>query len=129
MEEDSALSRPAILQLLRDPRVQDPAPKSQGSVPPQRIFDIGAADYPGDKAARTCDFGRIDYILPCRELTIRSTGVFWPPPTDPLNTLVSPLTPPATITSSGWMSVSRPTTDLQSHNRSPVVFRFRRRSR
>ena len=68
--------------LLKHPRVQDPEPRSEGSL-------ADAKDYPGDKSARTCDFGRLDYVLPCRELTAKKAGVFWPKPSDPLHRLVA----------------------------------------
>lgn len=82
MEAHAAYERPTIHLLLREPRVADPKPRSLGSA----VVDD---DYPGDKAARTSDFGRIDYVLPCRELTVGDAGVFWPPPGDPLHPLVS----------------------------------------
>ncbi|UCG17627.1 MAG: endonuclease/exonuclease/phosphatase family protein [Phycisphaerales bacterium] len=81
VKDRGAYGRPAIDQLLAHPRVQDPAPKSEGGA-------AHASSYPGDKACRTCDFGRIDYVLPCRELTVRGSGVFWPAPDDPLRSLV-----------------------------------------
>ncbi len=38
--------------------------------------------------ARTCDFGRIDYVLPSSDLNVTDSGVFWPKPNDPLRRLV-----------------------------------------
>ena len=81
MEEHAAYARPPIQRLLMNPRVHDPRPKSLGSAADPRA-------YPGDKTARTNGFGRIDYVLPCRELGIHDAGVFWPPPGDPLYPLV-----------------------------------------
>ncbi len=68
--------------LLKHPRVQDPEPRSEGSL-------TDAKDYPGDKSARTSSFGRLDYVLPCRELKVKKAGVFWPKPSDPLHRLVT----------------------------------------
>lgn len=81
MEAHAAWDKPAIRQLLDHPRVQDPRPRSPGSA-------IDAEDYPGDKAARTNHFGRIDYVLPCRELPVVDARVFWPSPGDPTHTLI-----------------------------------------
>jgi endonuclease/exonuclease/phosphatase family metal-dependent hydrolase len=86
MEPHAAYSRPTIQQILQHPRVMDPKPRSLGSA-------VDAADYPGDRTVRTNAFGRIDYVLPCRELPVRDAGVFWPPPGDPLHELVSPPEP------------------------------------
>ncbi|MBU0640959.1 MAG: endonuclease/exonuclease/phosphatase family protein [Planctomycetes bacterium] len=71
----------AIDQLLKHPRVQDPAPQSKGAA-------ADAQDYPGEKACRTSGFGRVDYVLPCRELQVKDAGVFWPPPDDPSHKLI-----------------------------------------
>ncbi len=68
--------------LLKHPRVQDPRPASEGS-------SAGATDYPGDPSVRTCDFGRLDYVLPARGLKVDKAGVFWPGPSDPLHRLVA----------------------------------------
>ncbi len=65
--------QPAIYQLLKHPWVQDPMPQSDGAA-------AHAKDYPGDKATRTCDFGRIDYGLPCKDLKVAAAGMYWPPP-------------------------------------------------
>lgn len=82
MEEHAAYQRPTITQIIQHPRVQDPRPRSLGSA-------VNAEDYPGDKTTRTNSFGRIDYVLPCRELLVRDAGVFWPPPGDVTYPLVS----------------------------------------
>lgn len=82
METHAAYRKPTILQVLQHPRVQDPRPRSLGSA-------VDAEDYPGDKTTRTNSFGRIDYVLPCRELLVRDAGVFWPPPGDATYPLVS----------------------------------------
>ena len=71
-----------IAQLLKHPRVQDLAPKSDGAV-------AHFASYPGDKATPTSNFGRVDYALPSKDLTVKTSGVFWPASSDPLNKLVA----------------------------------------
>lgn len=81
VKDRPAYGCPAITQLLWHPQVQDPVPTSAGGAVHERA-------YPGDKACRTCDFGRIDYVLPSKDLTVIGSGVFWPPPNDPLWPLV-----------------------------------------
>jgi len=71
----------AIGQLLAHPRVQDPRPTGAGG-----IDEEGA--YPGRKETRTAHFGRIDYVLPDAGFEVLGSGVFWPPPGDPLRRLV-----------------------------------------
>jgi len=71
-----------IAQLLKHPRVQDPTPRSDGA----------AAQFPsylGNRATPTSDFGRVDYALPSKDLTVKASGVFWPASSDPLNKLVA----------------------------------------
>jgi endonuclease/exonuclease/phosphatase family metal-dependent hydrolase len=82
-KDSRAYGIPAIDQLLKHPRVQDPAPISPGAV------EGGSAGAPQFRERRTCDFGRIDYVLPCKELTVRDSGVFWPAADDPLGPLVN----------------------------------------
>ncbi len=82
VKDRGAYGQPAINQLLRHPRVQDPAPKSEGGA-------AHRSSYPGTSAWRTCDFGRIDYVLPSRGLAVHSSGVFWPTSGGPLQQLVS----------------------------------------
>jgi len=82
LKDRRAYGRPAIDQLLRHPLVQDPQPQSPGGA-------AWPAAYPGLKACRTCDFGRIDYVLPSKQCAVRGCGVFWPAPDDPLHILVS----------------------------------------
>jgi len=81
MEADAAYARPPIHHLLEHPRVRDPKPKSPGSA-------VDAHDYPGDKHTRTHHFGRLDYVLPCRELHAHDAGVFWPAPGDGTRSLI-----------------------------------------
>lgn len=67
---------PSIRQLLRHPRIADPRPASAGPLPTNR-------EYPGDPSLRTSAYGRLDYLLPSRELTVQDSGVFMPPEGDP----------------------------------------------
>jgi hypothetical protein len=71
--------------LLSDPRLQDPAPRSDGA----RLAPgpVGA----GDPALDTADWPedgpgnlRTSYILPTTGLQVTGTGVVWPLPDDPL---------------------------------------------
>lgn len=82
LKDSRAYGIPAIEQLLKLPRIQDPQPISPGAV------EGGSAGAPEFRERRTCDFGRIDYVLPCKELTVRDSGVFWPAAGDPLRPLV-----------------------------------------
>lgn len=74
---------PAIRQLLRHPRVVDPGPSSLGGLMGEVLGP------PTFRERRTCAFGRIDYVLPSEQLTVRGSGVFWPQPLDPLHHLVA----------------------------------------
>ncbi len=71
----------AIGQLLNHPRVRDPKPGSAGG-------RRAAGDYAGPKELRTSAWGRLDYVLPSRDLKVVDAGVFWPGPDDPLRELV-----------------------------------------
>jgi hypothetical protein len=80
--DDAPYGRRAMDQVLAIPRVQDPAPTSIGAL---------AGDQSGPPRfleKRTTEFGRVDYVLPSRGLTVLGSGVFWPPPGDPLRALV-----------------------------------------
>ncbi len=83
VKDEGRYGRPAIAQLLELPRVQDARPQSDGGWAGKTT---GAPDY---LERRTCEFGRIDYVLPSTGLTIVGSGVFWPAPGDPLAALVS----------------------------------------
>lgn len=72
----------AIRQLLDHPRVNSSGvPHSDGAA--QRAGKRGIARR-GDVSTHTGDFGaeagtlRLDYVLPSRDLPVRSSGVFWP---------------------------------------------------
>lgn len=70
---------------LTDPRLQDPAPQSDGA-------RTSANDaHQGDPALDTVDWNdpdpgnlRVDYVLPSRDLKVVASGVFWPPLDAPL---------------------------------------------
>ena len=64
--------------VLRHPRVVDPKPRSRGAL---------STEYPSEFQAqhpfRTSRFGRLDYVLPCREFNVKGSGVFWPDKDEP----------------------------------------------
>jgi endonuclease/exonuclease/phosphatase family metal-dependent hydrolase len=84
VKDEGRYGRPAIAQLLDLPRIQDPRPQSEGAAAGRTP---GAPEYP---ERRTCEFGRIDYVLPSTGLAVVGAGVFWPVPSDPLHDLVAP---------------------------------------
>ena len=81
----------AIAALLADPRLQDPAPRSDGGA---RVKRAGQG---GDPSLDTMDFGakskagglRLDYVLPSADLRVTGAGVLWPAPADPLAATVA----------------------------------------
>lgn len=73
------------LRLLEHPRIQDPQPKSPGGIEQAEKQGQMNAQHKGDPAIDTGDFGdrnvgnlRIDYVLPCKELSVSASGIFWP---------------------------------------------------
>ncbi len=78
----------AIDQLLGHPRVQPLTPASPGDRPPRAKESSKRDLYPGDPKTRTSDYGRIDYVLPSRDLEVLGSGVFFPAEGDPLRQLV-----------------------------------------
>lgn len=78
----------AIEQLLNHPRVNPVTPKSEGDRPPRQREGRPDPPYPGDPKTRTSDYGRIDYVLPSRNLEVLGTGVFFPAEGDPQRELV-----------------------------------------
>ena len=71
--------------LLADPRLQDPAPRSDAA---RLVSDATGA---GDPALDTVDWPedgpgnlRTSYILPAAPLRVTAAGVVWPFPNDPL---------------------------------------------
>lgn len=81
-DQGAPYGRPAIDQLLVHPRVQDVEPRGGGVLAEERA-------YAGPKALRTSPYGRLDYVLPSRDLDVQDAGVFWPEPDDPLYALIS----------------------------------------
>ena len=67
--------KPAIRWLLDHPRILDTEPRSAGRLESKRI-------YGGESETRTSAYGRIDYVLPSRNLTVADGGVFLPPQGD-----------------------------------------------
>ena len=80
---EGPLGPPSIEMLLKHPRVLDPRPSSEGELPNRR-----ESSYPGDPRQRTSAYGRIDYLLPSRNLEISKAGVFVPPQDSPDRKLV-----------------------------------------
>jgi endonuclease/exonuclease/phosphatase family metal-dependent hydrolase len=81
--------RTAISQLLEHPALRDPKPRGDGEwpLPPDRTR------YPGDPRSRTSRFGRLDYVLPSRDLDVAGTGIWYPRLDSPLGALVRPPEP------------------------------------
>nr|WP_246227936.1 endonuclease/exonuclease/phosphatase family protein [Roseobacter ponti] len=73
--QDGEGRKAAIRGLLNNPLLQDPAPRSTGSVIiSDDPFDTADWDdpVPGNL--------RVDYVLPSRDLTVTGSGVWWPDP-------------------------------------------------
>jgi hypothetical protein len=79
----------SIHQLLDHPRVNPVAPVSQGDRPPRTRRDgTPYPPYAGDPKTRTADYGRLDYVLPSRNLEVLGSGVYYPAEGDPRRHLV-----------------------------------------
>lgn len=79
----------AMLDLLADPRVQDPIPRSAGgaaAADPGQSGDpaLDTADWPDDAPGNL----RVSYVLPAVGLKVAGAGVFWPDPEDAKATLL-----------------------------------------
>ena len=83
VKDEALYGQPAIRQLLELDRIQDPAPTHRGTPPPP------PAEGSPWSNQKTCEFGRIDYVLPSMELKVTDAGVFWPAKNDPLRQLVT----------------------------------------
>jgi endonuclease/exonuclease/phosphatase family metal-dependent hydrolase len=81
--------RTAISQLLEHPALRDPRPLAEGEWPPPP----GRTRYPGDPRTRTNSVGRLDYVLPSRDLDIADSGVWYPRHDTPLSALMGPPEP------------------------------------
>lgn len=73
--------REAMDEFLDDPRIQDPAPRSDGGAAAQSPGHLG------DPGLDTADWGedgpgnlRVSYVLPSVAWTVLDAGVFWPAP-------------------------------------------------
>lgn len=84
--QDGEGRNPALHALLTDPRLQDPAPRSDGAVDAALAQAGTNVRHSGDAALDTADWPddpgpgnlRVDYVLPSAELHILASGVFWP---------------------------------------------------
>lgn len=81
--------RTAISQLLEHPALRDSTPRGAGAWP----LPPGRTRYPGDARSQTSSYGRLDYVLPSRELDVAGGAVWYPPTDDPLSVLVRPPVP------------------------------------
>ena len=83
---DSNADPGSITRLSDDPRVQaDCIPRSEGGAEAAELQAGINLSHRGDPALDTSDFNdesvgnfRLDYLLPSRDLTVTSCGVFWP---------------------------------------------------
>jgi len=91
----------AISQLLEHPALRDPKPlgESEWLPPPDRTR------YPGDPRSPTSGFGRLDYLLPSRDLDIAGTGVWYSRSDNPLSALMRP-PEPASDHALVWLDLS-----------------------
>jgi hypothetical protein len=92
--------RTAISQLLEHPAVRDPKPLGEGEWP----TPPGRGRYPGDPRSPTSRVGRLDYVLPSRDLDIVGTGVWYPRRDSPLSALMRP-PEPASDHSPVWLDL------------------------
>lgn len=66
--------------ITRHPRVVDPRPRSHGAE-----SDSNPENLAGYLPFKTSHFGRLDYVLPSRDLSVVDSGVFWPAAAEPLS--------------------------------------------
>lgn len=67
---------------LKHPRIQDPRPRSKGSM------EAAGPELPDYKPFRTHSFGRLDYVLPSKDLVVHRSGLFWPTASEPHRALM-----------------------------------------
>ena len=67
---------------LKHPRIQDPRPQSRGGSEANGPILV---DY---RPFRTHSFGRLDYVLPSKEMVVKESGIFWPALGEPHRKLV-----------------------------------------
>ncbi len=82
--EDGDGRHQAIRDLLADPRLADPEPRSDGGAAAADAGHRGdpgldTADWPDEKPGNL----RVTYLLPARGITVSSSGVYWPAPGQP----------------------------------------------
>ncbi|MCP2637738.1 endonuclease/exonuclease/phosphatase family protein [Microbacterium sp. HD4P20] len=102
----------AIDQLLRNKRIVDPMPASEGAVEAAALQGGANAMHRGDPAFDTADFAdtapgnlRADYVLPSRKLRVAGAGVFWPVSSDPLSALTGTYPFPSSDHRLVWVDV------------------------
>lgn len=86
----------AMVALLAHPLLTDPEPSSEGGQIEAELQGGTNARHRGPPALDTADWRddggpgnlRVDYVLPSSDLTVSASGVFWPPPDDPMAELV-----------------------------------------
>ncbi len=104
----------ALRALLAHPRLQDPAPESQGGAAsakaPANAGHIGRAAL--DTASWPNPTGpgnlRLDYVLPSVDLQVLAAGVFWPAPEAPGADLLQGIDGPASPHRLVWVDVVMP---------------------
>jgi hypothetical protein len=99
---DGSGDQAIVARLLSHPRVNATAtPRSVGATAASKAQGGQNAGHKNPPDEDTADFDdrsvgnlRVDYVLPSSDWTITGSGVFWPPPDDPLARLVA-MNPPA----------------------------------
>lgn len=114
---DGASIRGSIESLLGHPRVDSSViPSSQGAVEAsaRRAEGGGHVDAQGDPVHHTADFSeprgtiRADYVLPCADLRVLDSAVFWPASADPLSRLTGVFPFPSSDHRLVWVDVRLP---------------------
>ncbi len=108
-----------IRALLDHPRIQDPAPASEGAVAAAANQAGANLTHQGSAALDTADWRdtpgpgnlRVDYVLPSADITVHAAGVFWPAP----DTADYPLVGSGELVSSDhrlvWVDLSLPSAE------------------
>ena len=93
---DGQGQRRVMTELLGHPALQDPRPQSPGAARAAQKDGGANAGHRGDPSFDTADFRdekgpgnlRVDYVLPSKLLTVLQSGVFWPDPDSPHQSMV-----------------------------------------
>jgi hypothetical protein len=88
-----------IEMLLGHSRVFDPKPQSRGTAKkplPEQFAALGPY--------RTSEFGRLDYVLPSRDLRMVATGIFWPTDGEPGHAAVAEASDHRLV----WIDIAKP---------------------